>query len=166
MQTQLHKVTSKLPNAKTTIFTTVGILAAKHKAVNLSQGFPDFDMDPKLIQLANSAMLKGHNQYAPMQGSYPLREIISKKIESLYGTKYHPDTEITITIGATQAIFTTITAFINPKMKSLSLSQLMTAMSPQLKSMVAFPYLFSYRERIIKLIGKILKTRLLQEQKW
>lgn len=114
MQTQLHKVTSKLPNAKTTIFTTVGILAAKYKAVNLSQGFPDFDMDPELIRLASNAMIKGHNQYAPMQGVYTLREIISEKIESLYGAKYHPDTEITITIGATQAIFTAITAFINP----------------------------------------------------
>lgn len=115
MQTQLNKVTSKLPNAKTTIFTTVGILAAKHKAVNLSQGFPDFDMDPELIKLVNNAMEKGHNQYAPMQGVYALREIISEKIESLYGAKYHPDTEITITIGATQAIFTAITAFVNPK---------------------------------------------------
>lgn len=114
MHTQLHKITSKLPNAKTTIFTTVGLLASKYNAVNLSQGFPDFDMDPKLVHLVNSAMKKGHNQYAPMPGLFTLREVISEKIESLYGATYHPENEITLTIGATQAIFTAITAFINP----------------------------------------------------
>lgn len=114
MQTQLNKVTSKLPNVKTTIFTTVGILSKKYKAVNLSQGFPDFEMDTELIKLTNNAMKKGYNQYAPMQGVYALREVISEKIESLYGARYHPETEITITIGATQAIFTAITAFISP----------------------------------------------------
>lgn len=104
---------SKLPNVKTTIFTTVGNLARKHKAIDLSQGFPNFKADPKLLSLVTKAMDEGHNQYAPMQGYYSLREIISEKIESLHNHYYNPESEITITVGATQAIFTAITAFVN-----------------------------------------------------
>ncbi len=103
---------SKLPDVKTTIFTVMGQLAVKHNAVNLSQGFPDFGADPELLKLVNQAMKKGHNQYAPMQGVYTLRERIVEKIETLYGRTYHPETEITVTAGATQAIFTAISAFI------------------------------------------------------
>lgn len=106
-------INSKLPNVKTTIFTTVGNLARQHNALDLSQGFPNFDADPKLISLVNDAMENGYNQYAPMQGYYSLREVISEKIESLHGTSYHPEKEITITVGATQAIFTAISAFVH-----------------------------------------------------
>ena len=105
---------SKLPNVKTTIFTTVGNLARKHDAIDLSQGFPNFGADPRLIELVNKAMKAGHNQYAPMAGYFRLREMISEKIEKLHGKKYHPENEITVTVGATQAIFTAITAFIRP----------------------------------------------------
>jgi len=104
---------SKLPNVKTTIFTTVGDLARKHKAIDLSQGFPNFEADSKLLNLVSQAMNEGHNQYAPMAGFYGLREIISEKIESLHNHFYDPEGEITITVGATQAIFTAITTFIN-----------------------------------------------------
>lgn len=104
---------SKLPTIKTTIFTTIGNLARKHKATDLSQGFPNFEADPKLIQLVSKAMQNGHNQYAPMQGNYGLREAISGKILKAHNYEYHPETEITITVGATQAIFTAITAFIH-----------------------------------------------------
>jgi methionine aminotransferase len=107
-----HK--SKLPNLATTIFTTMGKLAQKHQAVNISQGFPNFSPDPKLLSLVHESMAMGHNQYAPMQGVYTLRERISQKIEALYGHYYHPEHEITVTAGATQAIFTAITAFIRP----------------------------------------------------
>ncbi|CAM3410642.1 methionine aminotransferase [Zobellia roscoffensis] len=107
------KFSSKLPNAKTTIFTTVGNLARKHNAIDLSQGFPNFEVDQKLRNLVTNAMQKGHNQYAPMQGYYRLREIISQKIEILHNRIYKPETEITVTVGATQAIFTAITAFVN-----------------------------------------------------
>ncbi len=89
-------------------------LAHKHNAVNLSQGFPDFDPDPLLIELIAKAMKDGYNQYAPMAGIYSLREVISDKIKSLYGAVYHPGSEITITSGATQAIYTAIAAFISP----------------------------------------------------
>lgn len=109
-----NKFTSKLPKVKTTIFTTIGKLARDHGALDLSQGFPNFDADPKLISLVNHAMENGYNQYAPMQGYYGLREIISKKIESLHAQYYHPEREITVTVGATQAIYTAITAFVHP----------------------------------------------------
>lgn len=104
---------SKLPNVKTTIFTTVGNLARKHKALDLSQGFPNFEADPNLISLVNNAMMEGHNQYAPMQGYFGLREVISEKIQTLHGHQYHPENELTITVGATQAIYTAISAFVH-----------------------------------------------------
>lgn len=106
--------TSKLPNVKTTIFTTVGNLARKHKAIDLSQGFPNFGADPKLLNLVDDAIKSGHNQYAAMPGYYGLREIISQKIDRLHGRTYHPETEITVTVGATQAIYTAVTAFVRP----------------------------------------------------
>ncbi len=105
---------SKLPNVGTTIFAIMGQMAAQHNAVNLSQGFPNFGADPKLLELVNRALHEGHNQYAPMQGIYPLRELITDKMQSLYGKAYDPEREITITAGATQAIFTAISAFIRP----------------------------------------------------
>ncbi len=105
---------SKLPTVGTTIFTVMGALAKKHNAINLSQGFPDFKMDQQLIDLVSKAMHTGYNQYAPMQGSFELREAIAKKFDLLYNSTYHPETEITITAGATQAIFSIISAFIKP----------------------------------------------------
>ncbi len=106
---QIH---SKLPNVKTTIFTIMGNLAKENNAVNLAQGFPDFDSDPKLIDLVTNAMKMGYNQYAPMAGVLDLREQISQKLNRLYNANYHPETEITVTVGATQAIFTIISTFI------------------------------------------------------
>jgi len=106
---------SKLPNVGTTIFTVMSALANKHNAINLSQGFPDFKSDQKLIDLVSKAMNSGFNQYAPMAGTMELRQIISKKIEVMYESSYHPETEITIVAGATQGIFTVISAFIKPE---------------------------------------------------
>lgn len=103
---------SKLPNLETTIFSIMSALANEHNAINLSQGFPDFSGDPKLIELVNMYMTKGFNQYAPMPGVIQLREAIANKYDALYGSTYHPANEITITNGATQAIFSAITAFI------------------------------------------------------
>lgn len=105
---------SKLPNVGTTIFTVMSALANKHQAINLSQGFPNFKSDQKLNDLVNNAMNYGYNQYAPMQGSMELRQAIAKKFELLYHSSYHPETEITVTAGATQAIFTIISAFVKP----------------------------------------------------
>jgi len=89
-------------------------LATEVGAINLSQGFPDFNTSPELVKLVNNAMNNGQNQYAPMPGVMALREQVARKTEKLYGAVYNPDTEITITAGGTQAIFTAITAIINP----------------------------------------------------
>lgn len=107
-------ITSKLPVAGTTIFTVMSSLANEYKAVNLGQGFPDYDMSPELVGLVNEAMTKGYNQYVHMNGYIPLRETLSEKVEFLYGTKVHPDTEITVTPGGTYAIFTALTAILQP----------------------------------------------------
>jgi len=108
------RVVSKLPQVGTTIFTVMSALASELGAVNLSQGFPDYDTSPELIELVNRAMKNGCNQYAPMAGVMALREEISRKTEKLYGAWYNPDTEITITAGGTQAIYTAITTAIHP----------------------------------------------------
>lgn len=105
-------INSKLPTVGTTIFTVMSKLAADHHAINLSQGFPDYGTDEKLIAAINQAMKDGFNQYAPMAGYLPLREQIAEKIENFYNAKYDPETEITITAGGTQAIFTAINTFI------------------------------------------------------
>lgn len=105
-------VRSKLPNISTSIFTVMTELANKHNAINLSQGFPDFNPPAELIKLVEKNMWAGQNQYAPMQGLMSLREKIAEKVENLYGQKYNPDTEITITAGATEAIFSSISAFV------------------------------------------------------
>ncbi len=110
----LNIFASKLPKVKTSIFTTVGNLAREHKAIDLSQGFPNFPADQKLINLVSDAMISGHNQYAAMQGYWGLREIIAEKIKNLHGRTYRPESEITVTVGATQAIYTAITAFVHP----------------------------------------------------
>ncbi|WP_298349251.1 methionine aminotransferase [uncultured Dokdonia sp.] len=106
--------TSKLPDVGTTIFTVMSKLAHQEGAINLAQGFPGFDSDPKLQQLVTKAMSDGYNQYAPMPGVYGLREQIANKINALYGSDYHPESEVTVTAGATQAIYTIVSAFIRP----------------------------------------------------
>lgn len=103
---------SKLPKSGTTIFTVMSALAAEYNAINLSQGFPDFHISEKLINLVNHYMNKGFNQYAPMAGVLKLREVISEKVKYLYNAVYIPDKEISITSGGTQAIFTILSAFI------------------------------------------------------
>jgi methionine aminotransferase len=90
-------------------------LAHQHKAINLSQGFPNFESDKTLQELVTKAMYDGFNQYAPMPGTFGLRNAIAQKIDHLYGSTYHPESEIVVTAGATQAIYTAITAFIRPK---------------------------------------------------
>ncbi len=109
-----HPIESKLPHAGTSIFAVMSRLAHENGAINLSQGYPDFPTSTELIELVHRAMKEGYNQYAPMPGIYSLREAISKKLERLYGTFYHPESEITVTAGATQAIFTAISSMVRP----------------------------------------------------
>lgn len=105
---------SKLPNVGTTIFTVMSGLATAHKAINLGQGFPDFPMNADLVELVSRAMRDGYNQYAPMPGWLPLREAIADKVKYLYGTSINPDTEVVITPGGTYAIYSALTAILQP----------------------------------------------------
>ena len=106
------KIDSKLPNLETTIFAVMSAMANTYNAINLSQGYPNFKSDQKLMDLVHEAMLSGYNQYAAMQGTMELRKAISNKFEKLYNSSYNPENEITVTAGATQAIYTAITAII------------------------------------------------------
>ncbi len=105
---------SKLPHVGTTIFTVMSALAQECKAVNLGQGFPDFDCDPRLVNAVTDAMQKGLNQYPSMLGVAELRQSVADKIERLYGRRYDPLNEITITAGATQAIINAVLAVVRP----------------------------------------------------
>jgi len=107
-------IRSKLPGTGVTIFTTMSRLALEHGAINLSQGFPDFNCAPELIDAVARYMREGHNQYAPMPGTIPLREALAMKIERLYGHRYDPVSEITVTSGATEALFASLTALVHP----------------------------------------------------
>ncbi|WP_246210928.1 methionine aminotransferase [Vogesella oryzae] len=104
---------SKLPNVGTTIFTVIGQLAAKHQAINLSQGAPNFPCSAELIRFAHEAMLEGHNQYAPMSGLPALRQAIVDKVEALYGQRYDVDSEVTVMASASEALFSAVTALVH-----------------------------------------------------
>ncbi|MDQ3347312.1 MAG: methionine aminotransferase [Acidobacteriota bacterium] len=107
-------IRSKLPSVGTTIFTVMSRMAAEIGAINLSQGFPDFDCDPALVEAVARHMRAGRNQYAPMQGVLPLREAIAAQYVRLHGREYDPDTEVTITSGGTEAIFAAVAAVLRP----------------------------------------------------
>jgi methionine aminotransferase len=108
------RVQSRLPDVGVSIFAVMTRLANEHGAINLSQGFPDFDCDPELIASVHRHMQAGHNQYAPMPGAAELREALAAKIGRLYGAQYDPVSEITVTAGATEALFDVISAFVRP----------------------------------------------------
>lgn len=114
MPSYTYPIESKLPHAGTSIFAVMSRLSHENGAINLSQGYPDFPTSTELIELVHKAMKEGLNQYAPMPGIFSLREAISEKLERLYGTFYHPESEITVTAGATQAIFTAISSVVRP----------------------------------------------------
>ncbi|MBS0510297.1 MAG: pyridoxal phosphate-dependent aminotransferase [Proteobacteria bacterium] len=107
-------IQSRLPTVGTTIFTVMSRLAQECGAINLSQGFPDFNAEDVLFERVAHWMRAGHNQYAPMGGCLPLREAIAAKVATLYGTAYDVESEVTVTAGATQALFTAVTAFVRP----------------------------------------------------
>ena len=110
----ITSLTSRLPAVGTTIFTVMSALAARHNAVNLGQGFPDFECDPQLVDEVTGAMRRGLNQYPPMSGIPALRAAIAQKISTLYGANYDAETEITVTAGATQGVLTTILCCVHP----------------------------------------------------
>ena len=110
----MQTMRSKLPSGGVSIFAVMTRLANEVGAINLSQGFPDFETSPELVESVARYMRDGHNQYAPMPGVLSLREALSAKIEALYGRRYDPITEMTITTGATEGLFAALTAFVHP----------------------------------------------------
>ncbi len=126
-------ITSKLPNHKTSIFSVMGKMAHDYRAVNMSQGYPNFETDQHLKDLVSRAMNDGYNQYAPLAGIPQLREQIVHKIESLHNKKYDPNKEITVTNGATQALFLAITAFVQPGDEVIVLKPAYDSYEPAIK---------------------------------
>ncbi|WP_219551943.1 methionine aminotransferase [Gramella sp. MT6] len=137
MENTTHK--SKLPGIKTSIFSIMSKMANDYNAINLSQGFPNFETDKALKKLVTKAMNDGHNQYPPGPGVKILREQISKKIVSLYGKTYDPDTEITITCGATQALYSAITAFVHRDDEVIVLKPAYDSYEPTIKQNGGIP---------------------------
>jgi len=131
----MTSIVSKLPQVGTTIFTTMSALAADVGAINLSQGYPDYDCSPQLTELVNKAMKDGHNQYAPMAGVLALREQLAYKTQKLHGAKYDPHTEITITAGGTQAIFTAISAVVHQNDEVIIFEPAFDCYAPAIKLM-------------------------------
>lgn len=186
METYKGTIQSKLPVTGTSIFAVMSQLAAENNAINLSQGFPDFPIAEELINLVNNYMKKGYNQYAPMPGVKALRNAIASKFKAQYGAEYDPDLEITITAGATQAIFAVIAAMIRPDDEVIVFEPAYDSYAPGVKingGMVKFaelnpedfsinwdalPTLFSSRTRMIILnsphnpSGSVLKQSDLQ----
>ncbi|MBU6339983.1 MAG: aminotransferase class I/II-fold pyridoxal phosphate-dependent enzyme [Bacteroidetes bacterium] len=136
------QIESKLPHVGTTIFTVMSALAAAHKAINLAQGFPNFNPSEKLQTLVSQHMAAGDNQYAPMAGLPLLRERIAHKMEAMYGISINPESEITVTAGGTQAIFCIMGAFVRPGDEVILLEPCYDSYRPSIETMggVAVPY--------------------------
>ena len=132
---------SKLPNTGVSIFTVMSVLAAEHKAINLGQGTPDFEINPELIEMVYQAMKDGHNQYTHRNGLLSLREAIAEKIEFLYNAKVDPSTEITITPGATYGIYTALTTVLNPGDEVIVFEPAYDSYVPNIKVNGAIPVL-------------------------
>ncbi len=126
-------ITSKLPDTGSSIFAVMSQIAREENAINLSQGFPDFEIAPDLIKLVHQKMKEGYNQYAPMTGVPELREAIAGKVENTYGISYHPDKEINITSGATQAIYTVISSLIRDEDEVIILEPAYDSYAPAVK---------------------------------
>jgi methionine aminotransferase len=124
---------SKLPNVGTTIFTIMSRRARELGALNLGQGFPDYDIDPRLAELTGEAMRQGHNQYAPMEGVPELRERIARKLEASYGGAFDPGAQITITLGATEAIYSAVQAVVGPGEEAIALDPAYDSYDPAVR---------------------------------
>lgn len=134
---------SKLSGIETSIFATIGKLVREKSAINLAQGFPDFPCDPGLIELVFKYMKQGLNQYSPMEGAVALREKISEKTQHIYNTFYNPESEITITAGATEAVYTAITCLIGEGDEVIIFEPSFDSYSPVVKLNQAIPLYIS-----------------------
>ncbi|MGB2713333.1 MAG: methionine aminotransferase [Vicinamibacterales bacterium] len=149
---------SRLPDVGTTIFTVMSRLAADLGAINLSQGFPDFDCDPELVDAVARHMRAGRNQYAPMQGVLPLREAISAKYEALYGRRYDPETEVTVTSGGTEAIFDAVAAMVHPGDEVIMLEPCYDSYVPATVLNGGVPRIVSMRPRTYEIDWDAVRT--------
>ncbi|PZR29509.1 MAG: methionine aminotransferase [Citrobacter freundii] len=156
---------SKLPDTGTSIFTVMSALATEHKAVNLGQGFPDFSMNQDLIALVEKAMRSGFNQYAPMQGYTPLRNILAQKISSLYNTVVDPDSQITITPGGTYAIYTALTTILHPGDEVIIFEPAYDSYIPNVVSNGAVPILINLKFPEYKIDWDEVKKRITSKTK-
>ncbi|HVL67944.1 MAG TPA: methionine aminotransferase [Vicinamibacterales bacterium] len=136
---------SRLPAVGTTIFTVMSKLASDVGAINLSQGFPDFDCDPALVEAVAAHMRDGRNQYAPMQGVPALRQAIASKYEVFHGRRYDPETEVTVTSGGTEALFDAIMAVTQPGDEALVLEPCYDSYVPAIELSGARPVVVSLR---------------------
>ena len=139
------QIRSKLPDVGVTIFTIMSKLANDYHAINLSQGFPDFDTHPDLLALVDEFMRSGHNQYAPMQGVRALRERIAEKVFELYHADYDPDSEITVTSGATEALFAAISAVVRQGDEVIVLEPAFDSYVPVIKLNGGIPVYVAYK---------------------
>jgi len=149
---KIRMTSSKIPNIEFSIFSKMTKMANQYNAINLAQGFPGFDCPEKLKELVNHYISTGNNQYAPLEGVLPLREKISEKIDKLYNHKYNPNTEITVTAGATQAIFTAITAFVREDDEVIILEPAFDTYEPTVRLNGGLPVFVSLREKDYKII--------------
>jgi len=131
----LVQIYSKLSGIGPSIFSVMTEMANEHQAINLSQGFPDFDCGPELLDLVKKSYESGYNQYAPMPGLLELREQIAAKVNRLHGADYHPDHEVTVTAGGTQAIFTAISAFVQANDEVIIFEPAYDCYAPAVKAM-------------------------------
>ncbi len=139
------QIQSKLPDVGVTIFTIMSKLASDHNAINLSQGFPDFDVHPDLLALVDNYMRSGHNQYAPMQGVAALRERIAEKVLALYNAGYDPESEITVTSGGTEALFAAISAVVQQGDEVIVLEPAFDSYVPVIKLNGGIPVYVEYK---------------------
>ena len=156
----VNNITSKLPKHETSIFSVMSKMAYENKAVNLSQGYPNFETDKHLKELVYQAMLDGYNQYAPLAGISPLREQIVDKIESLHGKKYDKNTEVTVTNGATQALFLAITAFVKPGDEVIVLKPAYDSYEPAIELAGGKPVLLQLEGKDYKLNFDAIKEKI------
>jgi methionine transaminase len=139
------QIQSKLPDVGVTIFTIMSKLATDHHAINLSQGFPDFNAHPDLLALVNDFMRSGYNQYAPMQGVQALRERIAEKVLEQYHAEYDPDSEITVTSGGTEALFAAISAVVRQGDEVIVLEPAFDSYVPVIKLNGGIPVYVAYK---------------------
>ncbi len=153
-------VSSKLPNTGVSIFTVMSVMAAEHQAINLGQGTPDFEINQELIDLVAKAMKDGHNQYTHRNGLLLLREAIAEKINFLYGSQVDPSTEITITPGATYAIYTALTTVLNPGDEVIVFEPAYDSYVPNIKVNGAVPVLIQLEYPEYKIDWNVVKEKI------